>query len=436
MLTRREFLKLASTTLAGLTLSELLLPDFYRIFAGAAPQERVPVVYLEVCTCSGDIMSFMNVVNPDLAEVMFRIIDLRFQNTLMPAQGEQALALLEEARERWAGRYILAVEGTVPVRFAGRASVVAGRRGKFITGLEAVRLLAERARAVVANGVCASFGGVYAAHPNPTGGKSVQAILDRPVINVPGCPSHPDWFLGTIYHLVRFGTPPLDAYGRPLLFYGTRVHDRCPRRQAFEDGIFAEKPGEYGCLYKIGCKGPVSFCDAPVRQWNGYYTWAVESNAPCIGCTQPDYPDRMMPFFEHLPDLPLPGVKASTRTAALAVGGALATGIGLHLTGSLLTGRLVSHLRQELTGGEEVPRPGELQPEQPGPAPDFGSAPPLASPEPVPGAPSPPPSGWVPSPVPPKPPPPERMRRPRPWREWRRRKKEQKEEGEEHGDQN
>ncbi|MDI3281491.1 MAG: hyaluronate lyase, partial [Bacillota bacterium] len=117
------------------------------------------MVYLEICTCSGDIMSFMNVVDPDLAEVMFRVIDLRFQNTLMPAQGEAALALLDEARARWAGRYILVVEGTVPTRFAGRASVVADRKGVPITGLEAVRLLAERARAVVANGVCASFGG-------------------------------------------------------------------------------------------------------------------------------------------------------------------------------------------------------------------------------------------------------------------------------------
>ncbi|MDI3281209.1 MAG: hypothetical protein QJR13_07575, partial [Bacillota bacterium] len=169
----------------------------------------------------------------------------------------------------------------------------------------------------------------------------------------------------------------------------------------------------------------------PVRQWNGYYAWAVEANAPCIGCTQPDYPDRMMPFFGHLPDLPLPGVKASTRTAALAVGGALAAGIGLHLTGSLLTGRLASHLRRELTGGEEPPEQAGLLPDQPGSLPEPGPAPPLVPPEAAPEGSS------LPSPSPaPEVPLLQRMRRPRPWREWRQKKQGRREGREGSGDQN
>ena len=87
----------------------------------------------------------------------------------------------------------------------------------------------------------------------------------KQVINIPGCPAHPDWIVGTIAHLLAYGqAPALDSYGRPKLFYQKSVHSICPNKQKFYDkAIFAQKLGEEGCLFKLGCQGSVDGCGLP-----------------------------------------------------------------------------------------------------------------------------------------------------------------------------
>jgi len=46
--------------------------------------------------------------------------------------------------------------------------------------------------------------------------------------------------MGTLAHILLYGEPQLDSRDRPLLFYSTLIHDRCPRRSYFDKGIFAE----------------------------------------------------------------------------------------------------------------------------------------------------------------------------------------------------
>jgi hydrogenase small subunit len=123
--------------------------------------------------------------------------------------------------------------------------------------------------------------------------------LKRKVIKLPGCPCHPDWFLGTLAHLLLYGQPLLDEFDRPLMFYGTLIHDLCPRRSFFEKGIFAEKLGEKTCMFKLGCRGPVTRVDCPVRQWNDYVNWPIGDDTPCIGCAQFGFPDAMEPFISY-----------------------------------------------------------------------------------------------------------------------------------------
>ena len=82
---------------------------------------------------------------------------------------------------------------------------------------------------MIAIGSCASFGGPYAADPNPSRSLPVHKVLkDIQVINVPGCPAHPDWFVGTLSHVILYGMPNLDAYGRPRMFYEHTLHDFAP----------------------------------------------------------------------------------------------------------------------------------------------------------------------------------------------------------------
>jgi hydrogenase small subunit len=112
------------------------------------------------------------------------------------------------------------------------------------------------------------------------------------VINVPGCPCHPDWFIGTVAGVLLYGLPKpeeLDDLRRPKAFYARTVHDRCTNRGFVDDGVLAGGFGETGCLIGLGCKGPETYADCPLRQWNGGANWCVRANAPCLGCTQPDF---------------------------------------------------------------------------------------------------------------------------------------------------
>ena len=148
----------------------------------------------------------------------------------------------------------------------------------------------------IAVGTCASYGGVPAAEGNLTGALSLKEFfaargIDKLVINIPGCPPHPDWVWHSVVHLVRLGLPEL-VNGSPKLFFDRKVHESCPRYHDFQQEIFAEKLGDKGCLFKLGCLGPDTAADCPTRWWNGGQTWCIDANAPCIGCASPLFARR------------------------------------------------------------------------------------------------------------------------------------------------
>ncbi|SER81931.1 hydrogenase small subunit [Salipaludibacillus aurantiacus] len=253
------------------------------------------LVYLELNGCSGNIISLLNGQNPSFEYTLNSLVDLRYSNSLMAAEGEQAseklMAVLDED-------FILAVEGAVALKNNGLYNVIGSLDGQPLTGLQAATTLGERASHILAVGACATHGGVSAAKPNPSESVSLQQVLtDREIIKLPGCPVNPDWFLGTLAHLLLYGEPETDNLGRPLMFYSTLIHDRCPRRPFFDRGIFAEKLGDKTCLFKLGCRGPVTRTDCPTRQWNGHVNWPIGDDTPCIGCSQFGFPDAMAPFI-------------------------------------------------------------------------------------------------------------------------------------------
>lgn len=254
---------------------------------------KMKLVWLELNGCSGNIISLLNGSEPSFQYMITEMVDLVFDQALIPCEGERAMDVLFQVLDQ---EFILAVEGAVATKNNGRYQIIGRWRGAEITGLDAVRLLAERAVHVIAVGACASHGGVSAGSPNPTQCVSVQSLLNRRVINLPGCPCHPDWFLSTLEHLLYYGEPELDAEGRPVFLYGITIHERCERRSYFDQGIFATRLGEPTCMIRLGCKGPRTPIDCPIRKWNDRVSWPVQANTPCIGCSQFGFPDRMQPF--------------------------------------------------------------------------------------------------------------------------------------------
>jgi len=296
------------------------------------PKEQ-PVIWFQTASCSGCSVSVLNTVSPSIKNVLVdevvpgTHVNLRFHPTVMAGQGEPALEVLEETAVHKKGKYVLVVEGAIPTGEEGAFGSVGEREETPIPMTEQVENLARDALAVVALGSCAAYGGIPAAAPNPTRAMGVQEFLaardlKTPVINVPGCPTHPDWFVGTLSHLLLFGPfqpEELDEIGRPKAFYGKLIHDNCPRRAYFEVGKFAKHFGEEGCLYELGCRGPITYADCPLRHWNGGANWCIDSGSPCIGCVEPDFFD-LVPLYERLGEESILVLRRDAETSKLRVG--------------------------------------------------------------------------------------------------------------------
>lgn len=254
------------------------------------------LIWLELTGCSGNIISLLNGANPDFKSLATQMVNFIYDNSLMAAEGEAAMEKLFSMTER---DYVLAVEGAVSAKDNGMYNVIGRWKGHPVTAYEAIRRFGEQAACVIAVGTCASDGGISAAMPNPAECVGIQNLLNRKVIKLPGCPCHPDWFMGTLVYGILFGEPELDAQQRPLMFYSTLIHDICPRRPYFNQGVFAAKLGEKTCMFKLGCRGPVTRVDCPIRKWNNRENWPIGDNSPCIGCAMFGFPDKMEPFISY-----------------------------------------------------------------------------------------------------------------------------------------
>lgn len=287
---------------------EMICPDLLRRetaanlvrqAADAIDDQVIPkgkLVWLELTGCSGNIISLLDGVDPAFKTLATKLVDIEYDNSLMAAEGEAAMAKLFAPAK---GDYILAVEGAVATKDDGLYNVIGRYRGKPVTAKAAVEALGEKASFVIAVGTCAADGGISAANPNPGECLGIQSMLSRKVIRLPGCPCHPYWFMGTLADILLHGEPELDARNRPLLFYSTLIHDICPRRPYFNQKKFADKLGEKECMFKLGCRGPVTRVDCPAIKWNNGVNWPIGDNSPCIGCAMFGFPDQMAPFISY-----------------------------------------------------------------------------------------------------------------------------------------
>jgi len=271
---------------------------------------EVPVIWLQGQACSGCVVTLLNSFSPGIGTILLRElapgkhVNLRFLLTAMAGQGQQVLDVLADTART--GGYVLVMEGSVPLAHPGFATL--GMDGEHETPISRKAVeLARSAAAVVAMGTCAAFGGIPSGAPNPTGAVSISELLARegvktPVICVPGCPPHPDWLVGLLGAVMRRGLASVetDEIGRPTMFYGELVHENCPRRADFDAGKFAKAFGQPGCLYELGCKGPVTYADCPKRMWNSGTNWCIGAGSPCHGCVEPDFPDRLSPLYKKI----------------------------------------------------------------------------------------------------------------------------------------
>ena len=131
-----------------------------------------------------------------------------------------------------------------------------------------------------------------AAKPNPSQIIGVSKALEifkinKPVINLDLCPVNPEYLVAVVVNYLLLGKlPELDSSGRPKMFYSQTIHERCERRAHFDAGRFVESFGSREealgyCLYKMGCKGPMTYSACPTVQYNDRGSWCIKAGAPC-----------------------------------------------------------------------------------------------------------------------------------------------------------
>jgi ferredoxin hydrogenase small subunit len=270
------------------------------------------LVWLQSGGCGGCTLSWLGSEWGSLfATLADANIEIVWHPSISEACADEALAILESCADGSRPFDVLCVEGSLlrGPQGSGRFHVMAGTERPMI---EWVRLLAMRAKHVVAMGSCAAFGGVTAAGINPTDACGLQydggnpgGLLGSPfcagglpVVNVSGCPTHPDWVTETLLALARgeMKEGDLDELARPRFYTDVLVHHGCNRNEFYEFKASAEKIGDQGCMMEhMGCKGTQAHADCNQRPWNGGGS-CTSGGYACISCTEPAFEEPGHPF--------------------------------------------------------------------------------------------------------------------------------------------
>jgi len=317
----------------------------------------------------------------NIADVVIDVIDLQYHETVMSMGGDLASQWLKDFETSASNTlpFVLVVEGAlqnkvdtgawtdtagndVPWCSIGCSDDFEGATGFEIDMPDMVEALAVKTNcaAIIPIGQCATFGGYPGCKPpltaaaagsfNPaksqTGAMGVSAYLTRPgstssaaagkVINVPGCPTNPWWFVLTVVlfmaDYVQDGAlgillpgshapnpAAVDTSGRLKAVYPIPVHSGwCPRYPYYKQGKYALTPGATGCLQRLGCKGIATKSQCGVHGWNNqqpqnpgslatlnpgvgglnYGGHCTKAGHPCMACTEKGYPDSFVPFVK------------------------------------------------------------------------------------------------------------------------------------------
>ncbi len=283
--------------------------------ADNAQMRQRTLLWLQSGGCGGCTLSLICAEQPDLISALeIAGIRLLWHPSLSEATGDEMRTIINDVRCGDTPLDILCLEGAVMhgPNGTGRFHMQSATGGPM---KDLIADLARRANTVIAVGSCAAFGGVTAAGENQveatglvcdgveTGGLLGGAFCSRsgmPVINISGCPVHPDWVVETLLQLAHdtLRETDLDGLNRPRFFADHLVHHGCPRNEYYEYKASAEQLSNLGCLMEhLGCMATQVHADCNIRLWNGNGS-CTRAGYPCISCTEPGFENPAHPFLE------------------------------------------------------------------------------------------------------------------------------------------
>lgn len=273
------------------------------------------VLWLQSAGCGGCTMSLLCAEGPHVFDLLSGAgIEFLWHPALSEASGGEVRRLLALVESGEIALDVLAIEGSILTgpKGTGRFHILSGT-GRSM--LDWVQSLAGQAEHVMAVGTCATYGGVTSAGGNPASAVGVQydgrhpggalppefrSKSGLPVINVAGCPTHPDWVTETLLLLAAgaLDEDALDSLGRPRFYADNLVHHACPKNEFYEYKASATKLSQMGCMMEhLGCVGTQAVGDCNIRGWNGEGS-CTRAGYPCINCTAPEFEEPRHAFTE------------------------------------------------------------------------------------------------------------------------------------------
>lgn len=264
------------------------------------------VLWLQSGGCGGCSMSVLNAEAPDFNNSLkHNNINLLWHPSLSEASGNEFLAIINKIENDELQLDALCLEGSVMMgpQGTGRFHLLGGTKRPMF---DVIQSLANKAMYTAAIGSCAAFGGITMAGSNPgeaiglqyegkhSGGLLTEHWLSNkqlPVINIAGCPTHPNWIIDTLVQLAmgEFHNEHLDSLNRPRSYTDHLVHHGCTRNEYYEYKASAEKPSDQGCMMEnMGCLGTQARADCNTQLWNGNGS-CLRGGYACINCTAPEF---------------------------------------------------------------------------------------------------------------------------------------------------
>lgn len=263
------------------------------------------VLWLQGGACSGNTMSFLNAEEPTVVELIVDFgINILWHPSIGLEIGVQVKDLLNDIIAGKVQMDIFVYEGSI-IQGPGNT----GTMNYFCERpmMDWVRELSKVAGYIVAIGDCATYGGIPAVPPNPSESTGMQFLKKQkggflgadyvskggfPVINIPGCPCHPDWVTQILVAIAtgRIGDIQIDEYHRPKTFFTEFVQAGCTNVTNFAQKVNGGFGKRGGCLfYEVGCRGPMTRSSCNRILWNRHSS-KTRANHPCLGCTEPGFP--------------------------------------------------------------------------------------------------------------------------------------------------
>lgn len=264
------------------------------------------LLWLQSGGCGGCSMSLLNAESPDLVTLLETAgINILWHPSLSEQSGDEVVSMLESILVGETQLDILCLEGSMMMGPMGTGRFhMMGGTGKPM--IEWVKNLSAVSRYTVAVGSCAAYGGITAAGANFTDatglqfdgelaggllGEGYRSTAGFKVLNISGCPTHPDWITETLVSIAldEHREENLDPLGRPRMYADQLVHHGCSRNEYYEYKASAVDPGDRGCMMEnMGCLGTQAHADCNTRPWNAFGS-CTSGGYACINCTAPEF---------------------------------------------------------------------------------------------------------------------------------------------------